>query len=283
MRYKCLSVIRDINGRRIKRGEIVNESRLNEIYIDTYIRLKKILPIEEITLKPYEGELKPCIVTGMWKRPEVFKIFGKHYENIGIDVIVVGSEGNTSKKLAESFGFIYLERPNKPLGAKMNTTIKEALKRGYTHVICVGSDDLLSRELIDEYISLINDGYDFIGLTDFYFYELKTGKASYWGGYIDGDRIGNTVGAGRVFSRRLIESWGGIVWDSNANRYLDGTVQRKIITSKYPQVTFSLKKKGMFAVDIKSDVNVTPFKLWDNSWYIEPCILTDKFDLNGTI
>lgn len=282
MRYKCVKQIRDTNGKRIPVGSIVTEDSLNSKFIQSLIKTKRILPIEELPLKTFEGLVKPCIVTGMWKRPDVFTIFGNHYKQIGIDVIVVGSEGDTSKKLAESFGFIYIELPNEPLGTKMNATITEAMLRDYSHVICVGSDDLLSKELIDYYISLMQSGFDFIGLLDFYFYELESGKASYWGGYREPIRRNHTVGAGRVLSRRLIESWGGNVWDDTHPRHLDTSMQFRLNASKYPQRIFRLKDKGLFAVDIKSAVNMTPFALWDNTSYIDASILTDRFNVRNS-
>lgn len=231
-------------------------------------------------LIPLKDEIRLVVVTGMWQRPEVFDIFGKHYKKLGIDVIVAGSEKLNSKRQAESFGFIYIEQPNQPLAAKMNATIKEALKRDYTHVICVGSDDLLSKELIDEYILLIKQGYQFIGVTDFYFYELETGKASYWGGYTD-NRNGKTCGAGRVISASLLRDWNGEPWKSSDTRYLDNSMQDKLNRVRKWVKTFSLKEKGLFAVDIKSKTNLTPFRLWQNTSYIDAKLLEDEFSLTG--
>jgi len=279
MKYQVVRPIRDKFGNKVDAGQIVRRDNLNESYVDKLVSNGRLLEIEELPLERYEGDIKPCIVTGMWKRPEVFEIFGNHYKELGIDIIVVGSEGETSKKLAESFGFTYLERPNNPLGSKMNATITEAMKRGYSHVICVGSDDLLSSELLDYYKSLMRSGYDFIGVTDFYFYEMSSGKASYWGGYKDRERKGKTVGAGRVLSRRLIESWGGTVWDNHRTKYLDKSMQSRLMLSPYPERIFSLKEKGMFAVDIKSSVNITPFILWYNCSYIDAKIIQNEFSI----
>jgi hypothetical protein len=282
MKYKVVRPIRDKFGNKVSEGQVVNRDILNETYLQRLISNGRLIEIEEMPLERFEGTVKPCIVTGMWKRPEVFKLFGEHYQSIGIDVIVVGSEGKQSKDLAESFGFIYLEHPNSPLGSKMNATITEAMKRDYTHVICVGSDDLLSLKLIDYQTGLMQSGYDFIGMTDFYFYELKSGKASYWGGYREPERRNHTVGAGRCLSRRIINSWGGVVWDNSKPKQLDTVMQNRLSVSKYPQRIFSLKEKGMFAVDIKSNVNMTPFRLWDNSHYINSQIITDKFDVRNS-
>jgi len=275
--YKALSTIHDKYGNTVKAGSLVDPANLTESHLFKMVQRGCLVSATEQEPIEYNGKIKPCIVTGMWKRPEVFKIFGQHYKELGIDVIVAGSKGNKSKQLAESFGFIYLERPNQPLADKMNATITEGLKRGYTHFICVGSDDLLTKDLVDEYIRLIRSGYHFIGVLDFYFYELKTGKASYWGGYRDRKRFGNTCGAGRVLSRKLVESWNGKVWEGE--RYLDSSMQQRLATSDLPKYVFKLKDKGLLAVDIKSETNLTPFSLWGNSSYIDGQILEDEFCL----
>jgi len=275
--YKALKTIHDKYGNTVKAGSFVDPANLTELHLFKMVQRGYLVSATEQEPIEYNGKIKPCIVTGMWKRPEVFKIFGRHYQDLGIDVIVAGSEGHKSKELAESFGFIYLERPNQPLAEKMNATITEGLKRGYTHFICVGSDDLLTKDLVDEYKRLIRLGYHFIGVLDFYFYELETGRASYWGGYRDRKRFRNTCGAGRVLSRKLVESWNGKVWEGE--RYLDTSMQQKLATSDLPKYVFKLKDKGLLAVDIKSDTNLTPFKLWDNTSYIDAQILEDGFCL----
>lgn len=274
--YKALQTIYDRYGVIIRKDTVFSEERLTTSHLFRLLKSGQIERADVAELVPFEDEIKLCVVTGMWKRPEVFKIFGEHYQKLGLDVICVGSEGSKSKKLAEHYGFIYLERPNNPLGAKMNATITEALKRGYTHVICVGSDDLITKDLVDEYIRLIKEGYHFIGLLDFYFYELESGKAIYWGGYND-KRIGKTVGAGRVLSAELINRL-GTVWNDNDNRYLDKGMQMRLSASNLPQKTFKLKDKGMLAVDLKSSDNITPFAKWRNSHYISSEIITNEFE-----
>lgn len=274
--YKALQTIYDKYGVLIRKDAVFSEDRLTHSHLFRLLKSGQIERANVAELVPFEGDVKLCVVTAMWQRPEVFKIFGEHYQKLGLDVICVGSEGSKSKKLVESYGFIYLERPNNPLGAKMNATITEAMKRGYTHIICVGSDDLITKDLVDEYLKLIKEGYHFIGLLDFYFYELESGKAIYWGGYND-KRIGKTIGAGRVLSAEIINSLGGKVWNDNDNRYLDKGMQERLSVSNLPQKVFKLKDKGMIAVDLKSSDNITPFAKWRNSHYISSKIITDCF------
>jgi glycosyltransferase involved in cell wall biosynthesis len=212
------------------------------------------------------------VVTGVWKRPEVFKLFAKGIKAIPypLNVIVVGSEKHRSRKLVEDEGFTYIEHKNRPLSNKMNAAMQAA--KGSDYVICMGSDDIISPDLFSLYYRYMVDGYEAIGLTDLYFYELETGKAIYWGGYSD-YRKGKTVGAARCISGEVLDWWEWKAWDDNLNKYLDSSMKLEGLNLK----KISLKETNLLAVDIKSKTNITPFKLWDNSTYIDSNIITDEF------
>lgn len=224
--------------------------------------------------------MKISVVTGVWKRPKVFEIFAKNIKKIPFkaEVIVVGSEGHLSRDMVKSHGFTYLERPNSPLGRKMNTTTEAA--RGSDYVVCMGSDDLISVDLWNRMYHLMQEGYDIIGLQDLYFYHLETKKAIYWGGYTD-HRKGQTTGVGRCLSNRLMNKLAWNPWDSRIDRYLDGSMTKRISRTGVDvnTKTINLKEEGLLAVDIKSDVNVTPFKLWENTSYISSHELQSEFDI----
>ncbi len=217
------------------------------------------------------------MVTGVWKRPEVFKMFAKgvHHLNMDIDVIVAGSEGDKSRKMVEAEGFQYIEIPNQPLALKMNTTTLAAADLNPDYVICMGSDDILSVELLEHYKIWMDKKYDFIGCQDFYFYDLKSKKAAYWGGYRDRRRRMHTAGAGRCISKRLMDRWGWRCWKVSDSDMLDNSMQGRI---RGKQRIINLKNEGLFALDIKSPTNMTPFKLWDNTKFIDSEIIENKFD-----
>jgi len=279
---KVLRTIYDHHGKTYPSGIIVSETVFKQPFLDRLFKSKAIEYVDIEPQKEFSGKIKPVIVTGIWKRFDVFEIFAKHTKGLGVDVIVAGSEGKDSEAIVKKYGFEYIEIDNDPLATKMNATTLRAKELGYTHVICVGSDDLLSKELIDEYLRLIKKGYDYIGVTDFYFYEVESGKAAYWGGYRDRRRLGHTAGAGRVISKSLLDEWDWKPWDDKDSKYLDNSMQNKLINSLRPKTTFSLKEKGLLAVDVKSQVNMTPFELWDNTSYINAKLLTDKFDVRNS-
>ena len=218
--------------------------------------------------------MKISMVTGVWKRPEVFKMFAKgvHHLDVDINVIVAGSEGDTSRKMVESEGFNYIEIANQPLATKMNATTLAA--KGSDYVICMGSDDVLSQELLNHYIIWMEKGYDFIGVQDFYFYDTKSGKSLYWGGYRDRRRFMHSAGAGRCISSDLMNRWKWQPWKVGDDDMLDNSMQGRI---RGKQKILNIRELGVYALDIKSSTNMTPFKKWDNTTFFDSNIIKSKF------
>lgn len=222
-------------------------------------------------------KLKFAIVTGVWKRPEVFEMFAesihilkKTVTTAEIICIVAGSEGSRSRKMVERHGFIYIETKNDPLANKMNQTTLKARDLRADYVLCVGSDDIISPELFNRYLKSAQSKVDFLGVTDFYFYDTTTKRGAYWGGYRD-SRKGHTAGAGRLLSARLMQEFNWSPWQVKDSRVLDDSMQRRLAEfSKkgFKISSFNMRSEKLFGLDIKSAVNMTPFELWDNTYYL---------------
>jgi hypothetical protein len=246
-------------------------------------------PDAEFYINIFHPEVKKkktiAIVTGVWQRPEVFEIFAKGVDHLiknsdfNYHVIVAGSEGEQSRKMVESKGYIYLEVPNTPLAAKMNATTLKARELGCDYVLCLGSDDVIHPTLMSQYANRIEAEIDFIGVTDFYFYDIESKRSLYWGGYREKYRKGATAGAGRLISARLMAKWNWQPWENKHSHILDNSMEDKL--KALPDVkieTFSLESTGSFALDIKSSTNMTPFELWDNTIEINSDTILSKFD-----
>lgn len=281
-RVKTLSV----NGRSkkiYKSGDIVFENNFIPGLAEKLCNLKFLELIgESENLKittlpppsfPIKGKIKVAIVTAVWKRPEVFELFAKgireliNNSDVDIEVIVAGSEGPESREMVKKHGFIYVEMPNEPLASKVNQPVLIAGQLNVDYVLCVGSDDIITPGLMKVYESYMRSGVDYIAVTDFYFYDLVSKKAAYWGGYTD-KRKGHTAGAGRLISRRLMDKWNWRPWEVKDSKVLDNSMQNKLKTTPHTEAIFSLKEKNVFAIDIKSETNMTPFQLWENTSYI---------------
>lgn len=215
--------------------------------------------------------MKIAIVTGIWKRHDIFEMCAKGIQllqqqtDCEISVIVSGSEGNTSKQLVEKHGFTYIEIPNEPLAIKMNAPVLMAKQLNADYVFCIGSDDIISPELFSIYVEQAKRGIDFVGVTDFYFYDTISKRVIYWGGYREDWRKGHTCGAGRLISKRLLDLWQWKLWEVKHNLILDNSIQDKLAATPHTEMIFSIKENGVYALDIKSKENMTPFAMWDNT------------------
>src|SRR5687767_2399481 len=104
--------------------------------------------------------MRLAIVTGVWKRPEVFHMFAagvqmlqEHFKGrVDIVCCVAGSEGPASRKMVTSYpNFFYTETPNQPLGVKMNQATYLASRFNPNYCLMVGSDDLIGIPLMEKF------------------------------------------------------------------------------------------------------------------------------------
>lgn len=221
--------------------------------------------------------MKIIALTAIWKRPEVFRLFARGISKLGIEVVIVGSEGEVSKKQAEIFGFHYLEYPNQPLSEKHNQGMLKCRELDADFVLCLGSDDIMHPDLFKEYEQSAQQGIDFTAVLDFYFYHLPSKRSIYWGGYRENWRKGHSCGAGRMLSAKLLDKWNWKPWEVKHSHILDNSIEDKLKATPHTSNIFSIKEKGLYAMDIKSEVNMTPFDAWDNSYGIDSKILEEKF------
>lgn len=293
-KYKVLSPVSGRRGRMFAKGDTITE---NDIVSNNAKSLCQRGFLQEIgvTQGRIEGKIKLAIVTSVWGRPEVVKMFAKGIRNLknncpdfDIQVVISHSVQNDVFGSEEDLVFecgidglgveqLRIEIPNEPLAAKVNATTYACRDLGVHYVLCMGSDDIISPELLNEYANHMREGIDFIGVTDFYFYDTVSGKSIYWGGYTEANRKGHTAGAARALSARILEQWNWMPWENKDSKMLDKSMQDKLKTTPHSIETFSMREKGLFALDIKSATNMTPFALWNNSEYVDSEIIKEKF------
>lgn len=207
--------------------------------------------------------MKFTILVPVWKRYETLKIFNncieRIKENYDIEVVAVGSEPG-DRVICESLGYYYVEAPNNPLGGKLNFGLKACRSIPSDAVLMLGSDDILSSNLMLYYIQQLNKGFDFIGFLDCYFMNLESGDMIYWKGY-RGQRSGEPIGAWRCLSRNLLDKLNWEAWD-NQHHSVDYTMWNKLNGVKKH---IARCKDKFLLVDLKTSENVTKFRKFDNS------------------
>lgn len=298
-KYEVISKITGKRNRTYQPGETITEAEivpgsLKSLVSRGFIKLRS-------WENPISGPIKIAIVTSIWKRPEIVQLFMKGIHNLiekcdqfEISLIMSGSlqdddslEADVmalafktylrSEAVLDQNKFKFIEIPNEPLAAKVNATTYACRNLGVHYVMCMGSDDILSPELLNAYIPFMRRGIDFIGVTDGYFYDTVSGKSLYWGGYREQWRKGHTLGAFRALSARLLECWNWMPWENKDSHGLDKSMQDKLKITPHTIETFSMKSKGFFGLDIKSSTNMTPFAKWDNADFIDSEIIKKQF------
>jgi hypothetical protein len=203
---------------------------------------------------------KILVATLMWQRFDLFTKFVKHYHNLGLDVLAIGSEGEESKKLCDQLGCAYIEHPNQPLGSKLNRRIDYFLDHEeYSHILFLGSDNFIDQKILDTILKNIKK-YDMISWSDLYFVDDESGKIYYTEGYKnDQSRKGEPVAPGRCISKKVIRQLRGQVWDQYIQRSPDFHAWLKLKKIQ-KQIILSCKEVGGVIMDVKTKQNVNSFQ-----------------------
>ena len=188
--------------------------------------------------------MKIHILTALWKRPEITDIFIQGCKRLGYPVTASISQ-ESYIPICDANDINWIMTPNSPLGAKWNAGLREALNHEWDYLLILGSDDLISGDLIDRYLSY--EGWDMIGVRDLYLY--KDGKVKYFAS----KRL-KTIGAGRLIKRSAIK---GVLWEPYRDKGLDGSCSQKM--KQWGMREKAIKMGDSIVVDIKSDVNMNSF------------------------
>jgi hypothetical protein len=252
--------------------------------MDKHINIFIILIIIIIFLKIFKTfeyftktkKKKIAIITCVWKRYDLTKIvleYLKYTQNVlrndlDIEIVIVGSEGDLYRKLCEQLNFHYVEKPNKPLNKKFNAASKYCEKIQPDEVLLIGSDDIITPNTIIELSNRMNEDNDIVGLTNLYFMDLKDFNIHKWNGYTGSIyKKGTTIGTGRLYSKKVLEAVDWYLWDNDhdINIALDGNSHRRIKKFGFNFKGYSLEELNGFAMDVKgTGVNLGNIKHYNN-------------------
>ena len=172
----------------------------------------------------------------------------------GVELLkcAVGSEGDSSRRLAEGSGWNYVEFANDPLGAKHNAGMKWFRDKGCAAVITIGSDDLLNKRYFAAMLQKIKEGLLVVSLEDVYY---LNGAACY--------HVRNAApGAGRMLAHPLLKNREYKAWPDEAKSLLDGAMHSQIIQYANPghRHINDCAAKGIICMDIKGGRNMHSFE-----------------------
>lgn len=222
-------------------------------------------------LKPiiYNEMKKIAICIPMWKRNEVTTFVLNYYKSLktklqkSMELILIacGSEGETSRKIAEDAGFIYIEFDNDQFAQKHNALYLKAREFNPDACLKIDSDSIVPAKVFGYYGKLIDEGVDYAGITDIYF--MVKGYLLYWPGYSN-HRAGEPTGVGRFLSRNLLDKLNWKPWGETRDLYVDRILTNTIAPLRHQLkcTQTSCKELGVMVVDIKSSTFQTDVTLF---------------------
>jgi hypothetical protein len=194
--------------------------------------------------------IKVLCLTALWQRPEItaicFRGLCRLREEIDLTALAVHSGGY--EDLCQKYDVIPVEHRNLPLGEKWNFGLMEALKYDWDYLLTLGSDDLLSGELL----KLYTWQDEAAGINRCGIFDTLTGKTAIF-------ENSYAIGCGRVIRRDVIERMGDMVTVKYRDCHVGafGTIipGKQITISRY----FMDRIQGQ--MQIISEQKTTP-KLW---------------------
>lgn len=158
----------------------------------------------------------------VWRRPEITRaclhslalVQRKHEREItGVIGISPGDPYLDHYTLGNGVVMV----PNRPLGRKHNLMVLAAEPFEWDYLWVLGSDTLVSPRILELYRPHLEEGVDRVGLRDIYFWDEK--RLLYFPGY--GGARNDSMGAGRMIARRVVEACDWALWDDEQERALD--------------------------------------------------------------
>lgn len=193
--------------------------------------------------------MKVVVFTCVYKRRELTELFFQLLKRQGLDVYCAYSEP-CDYDIVKNYAKGFMGCSNNPVSNKFNYALGLLRKVDFDYAMILGSDDFIS----DNFIKAITPHltHDYIAFNDIHFYDTLNDSVRYM-------KYENTsiapIGAGSLFSKKLLDKMNYKLWDGGLNHGLD-TNRHKNLRS-YDCKTLNTQELGVEMVDVKHEVNIT--------------------------
>ena len=199
---------------------------------------------------------KIMVLLPIWGRMNITELclsnLSKLKDEYNLDVLCVISE-QWAKLMAFKYGFKWVEVSNDDLGHKMNFGVEKALKYDFDYLMNLGSDDIITKELLDEYKKEMESNAPMFGVTKVCFFDSQTKE-------LKEVNYGHLIGAGRMIRRDVLCKYtlqdGKInMYDKGLKNGLDNNSRKRFMSVGMRELNLN----GNFIIDIKSEENIWKF------------------------
>lgn len=205
---------------------------------------------------PTLTKINLLVYLAVWRRPEITELCFSGLDRIrkhpayNIICLAVISEPSMIP-LCEAHNIKWVMHQNFPLGQKKNYGLKTAMFEKFDYMLEIGSDDLVTNQMMDHYLDSFGK-HEFFGISDVAYIESESGVCR---------RLTNkstTYGAGRMISRRVLEQCNWNLWTNSINRGLDNDSMRRIEKHGFKFHKLEpMQEPGL--IDVKSNENLWKF------------------------
>lgn len=170
------------------------------------------------------------ICTATFGREELSKAVLSYYPTLdvpGVHISGVVGGWSKGKTYEANFGVDWWNVAgvaNRPLGEKWNSIIRKSRQTNPDAVMIVGSDDLVSENWVAHVCELVASGVDLVGAHEFYMADGGSGQLR---------RLRLRTGAGRTFSRKLLDMMEWQLWTDDIDDGLDSDFDRNLMECGY--------------------------------------------------
>jgi hypothetical protein len=187
------------------------------------------------------------------------------------EIVVVGSEGDKSRALAD--GCVYVESENYPVSNKHQIGLNKCREIGADAVVNVGSDDVCC----DNYWKWVNSlgQIDYlVGLKDLYFFKTGEKQLYYFEGY-ENKQV--SLGAFRYYSKKILDKIDWDLWGTESrNKALDALASQNLRKKDIKDELVRMEDIGVFCCDVKHEKNITNHSFLDNCTKIDIDIMAKQ-------
>jgi hypothetical protein len=198
------------------------------------------------------------ILTISHGRDKILRMFCSSIQRLRYDLdmyiptVVVGDAEHES--ICNEYFIHHIPMQNHPCTDKWNRGVDYLMSQNCKYVVVMGSDDIISTDLVKNLIKEMDKGIDLIGVNTIWFYATD-GK--YRGQMRKLVSEGQILGVARCISSRIINQVGGVLWDKPKSWGMDGICLRNIL--RYVKTRAIVDG---FVCDLKSVESLNKWTMW---------------------
>ena len=212
------------------------------------------------------------IITINYNRPKVLELWCSQIRRLRNELgiffpaVVVSEMSDVS--ICNPYFVHHISYENKPVTNKFNRAFKYMQSLDVDSVMILGSDDIISTELMKNTLTEVDKGIDLIGVNTLYFY---CGQGTNKGKMVKLERpyMSPFLGVAKTVSKKVLDQCDWTLWNTEKNWGMDAIASKTI--AKYAETRAQVE--GM-VVDVKTTINLNSFRVFGER---KPVVPAEEF------